>query len=61
MLSKNAKALLIVNVRAAELQAENTRLKHLLEQAQPSQPRKRVKIDQNQRFAEVKDIIAAIN
>ena len=47
VLSKNAKALSIVNVRAAELQAENTRLKHLLEQAQPSQPRKRVKIDQN--------------
>ena len=36
-------------------------MKHLLEQAQPSQPRKRVKIDQNQRFAEVEDIVAAIN
>jgi len=46
------------NTRVAALESENKRLKHLLEEAYKNNlRRKRVKLDQNKRFAGVDNII----
>ncbi|KAF2785431.1 hypothetical protein K505DRAFT_193367, partial [Melanomma pulvis-pyrius CBS 109.77] len=61
VLRKAGKALSAANTRAAELQAENLKLQHLLNTTQLKKPRKRVQVDQNQRFANIENIVGAIH
>jgi hypothetical protein len=61
VLHKAGKALSFANTRAAALQAENLRLKHQLSTTQSTKPRKRVYVDPNQRFADIENIMTAIN
>ena len=60
VLRKAAKALSNANTRAAGYQAEIERLKHKLDEASSTRPRRRVPIDPNKRFAEVAEIAAAM-
>jgi hypothetical protein len=61
MLSKAGKAISQVNARSAQLQAENQRLNYQLEQLQSKQKRKRIRVDQNERFSNAESIKAAID
>ncbi len=61
VLGKAGKAISRSNTRAAKLETENKRLKYQLSQLQTIQSRKRVRIDQNERFSNVEAIQAAIN
>lgn len=60
ILQKAGKALSSANTRAAGLEAENQRLKHQLEALKPTGPRKKVRIDPQERFANIENIMAAI-
>jgi hypothetical protein len=42
-------------------EAANVRLYQQLEQVKPHQPRRRVQVDQNQRFASIEDTVASID
>lgn len=61
MLSKAGKAIAEANTRAALLIAENQRLKYQLDRYQTTRVRKRVQVDLNERFRNVKSIKAAID
>jgi hypothetical protein len=61
VLGKAGKAISLANAHSAQLQAENQRLKSQLEQLQSTHTRKRVKVDQNDRFNNVESIKAAID
>jgi hypothetical protein len=60
VLGKAGKAIARANTRAAQLEAENKRLQYQLTQVKSTQSRKRVRIDQNERFSNVEAIKAAI-
>ena len=60
LLQKAGKALAAANTRAAGLEAEKKRLEQQLEIATSQRKRKRVRVDPNQRFAEVDSIIQAM-
>ena len=60
VLGKAGKAIAAANTRAAELQAENQRLKYQLDSTKVTRVRKRVQIDPNKRFSKVEAIKAAI-
>jgi len=61
VLHKASKALSAANTRSAMLEAENQRLKFQLDALTPIGPRQRVRQDPNQRFANVENIMEAIN
>jgi hypothetical protein len=60
-LRKVAKALSNANTRAAALAQENQRLQHQLEATKPPMPWKRVQINPNKQFANIKNIMEAIH
>jgi hypothetical protein len=60
MLGKAGKAISRANAHSAQLQTENQRLKYQLEQLQGKQKRKRIRVDQNERFSNAESIKAAI-
>jgi hypothetical protein len=61
LFQKAGKALAIANSQAAKQEAEIARLQHQLEASAPQKKRKRITIDQNQRFADVESIKRAID
>jgi hypothetical protein len=61
VLSKASKAIAEANTRAAQLQAENQRLKHQLDSPTVTRVRKRVQFNPNERFSNTKSIKAAID
>ena len=61
VLGKAGKAIAAANTRAAELQAENQRLKYQLDSTRVTRSRKRVQVDPNERFSNVESIKAAID
>jgi hypothetical protein len=61
VLGKAGKAIAAANTRAAELQAENQRLKYQLDSTRVTQSRKRVHINPNERFSNVESIKAALD
>jgi succinate dehydrogenase/fumarate reductase-like Fe-S protein len=61
MLSKAGKAIAEANTRAAQLEAENQRLKYQLDSTRNTRVRKRVQVNLNKRFSNVKSIKATIN
>ena len=61
MLSKAGKAVTESNTRAAQLEAENQRLKYQLDSTRNTRVRKRVQVNLNKRFSNVKSIKAAID
>jgi hypothetical protein len=61
VLGKAGKAISLANAHSARLQAENQRLKSQLKQLQSTHTRKRVKVDQNDRFNNIESIKAAID
>jgi uncharacterized small protein (DUF1192 family) len=61
VLSKAGKAITEANTRAAQLKAENQRLKYQLDSTRNTRVRKRVQVNPNERFSNVKSIKAAIN
>ena len=61
MLSKAGKAIAEANTRAAQLEAENQRLKYQLHTHKNTHTRKRVQVNPNERFSNVKIIKAAID
>jgi hypothetical protein len=61
VLQKAGKALSAANTRAAGLEEKNRRLEHQLEAISPTRPRKRIRIDPNEQFANIGDIMSAIN
>ena len=61
MLGKAGKAISQSTTLTAQLQAENQHLKYQLEQLQSRQTRKRVKVNQNERFSNAESIKAAID
>ena len=61
MLSKAGKAVTEANTRAAQLEAENQRLKYQLDSTRNTRVRKRVQVNLNKRFSNVKSIKAAID
>lgn len=60
VLGKAGKAIAKANTQAAQLQAENQRLKYQLENTRVTRKRKRVQQDLNERFSNVEAIKAAI-
>jgi hypothetical protein len=58
VLSKVSKSIAIKNSRAAELQLQNERLQHQLNQLKPTLPKKRVQRDPNYRFSDIEAIRA---
>ena len=60
VLQKAGKALAAANARAAVLETEKRRLECHLQSISSQRPRKRVRVDPNQRFAEVENIVAAM-
>jgi hypothetical protein len=60
LFEKVGKALATANIRAAQLETENKRLYSQLEALKPQQPRKKVCVDPNQRFANVDTIMVAV-
>jgi hypothetical protein len=54
------KALAVANTRAAQFQTENKRLHSQLEALKPQQPRKKVHMNPNERFAEIDTIMVAV-
>jgi cell shape-determining protein MreC len=61
VLGKAGKAISLSTAHSAKLQAENQSLRYQLEQLQSRQTRKRVKVDQNERFSNAESIKAAID
>ena len=61
MLGKAGKAIAEANTRAAQLQAENQRLKYQLDSARITRSRKRVQVNPNERFSNIETIKAAID
>ncbi|KAJ8115538.1 hypothetical protein OPT61_g2826 [Boeremia exigua] len=61
VLGKAGKAIAAANTRAAQLQAENERLKYKLDSSIVTRSRKRVQINPNERFSNVETIKAAID
>ena len=61
VLGKAGKAIAAANTRAAELQAENQRLKYQLDSTRVTRPRKRVQVNPNERFSNVESIKAALD
>jgi cell shape-determining protein MreC len=61
VLGKAGKAISLSTAYSAQLQAENQHLKYQLEQLQSRQTRKRVRVDQNERFSNAESIKAAID
>ncbi|KAI1507042.1 hypothetical protein Ptr86124_014017 [Pyrenophora tritici-repentis] len=59
-IEKVGKALATANIRAAQLETENRRLYSQLEALKPQQPRKKVRVNLNQRFADVDTIMVAV-
>jgi hypothetical protein len=60
VLHKAGKALAAANARAAGLEAEKRRLEYQLQSISSQRPRKRIQVNLNQRFADVKAITEAI-
>ena len=60
LFQKAGKALAEANTRAAELEAENKRLSSQLEVLKPQQPRKKVRLNPNERFAGIDTIMIAV-
>jgi hypothetical protein len=61
VLQKAGKAIAIANTRAARQEAEISKLQYQLEATSSTKKRKRIAIDQNQRFADVDSIKRAID
>jgi uncharacterized small protein (DUF1192 family) len=61
VLSKAGKAITEANTRAAQLKADNQRLKHQLDYHKITRIRKRVQVNPNERFSNVESIKAAID
>jgi hypothetical protein len=61
VLGKAGKAIAEANTRAAQLEAENQRLKYQLDSAKITRVRKRVQVNPNERFSNVEVIKAAID
>ena len=61
VLGKAGKAIAEANTRAAQLQAENQRLKYQLDSARITRSRKRVQVNPNERFSNIETIKAAID
>ena len=61
MLGKAGKAIAAANTRAAQLEAENQRLKYQLDSTRITRSRKRVQANPNERFSNVESIKAAID
>ena len=60
LFAKAGKAIAIANTRAAGLQLLNTQLQHQVNKAAITKPRKRITIDQNERFKNVEAIKLAV-
>jgi hypothetical protein len=60
LIQKAGKAIAVANTRAAQLEAENKRLHSQLEALKPQQPRKKVRVNSNQRFADIETIMVAV-
>jgi hypothetical protein len=61
VLGKAGKAISLYTARVAQLQTENQHLKYQVEQLQSRQTRKRVRVNQNERFSNAESIKAAID
>jgi hypothetical protein len=61
VLSKAGKAIAEANTRAAQLEADNQRLKHQLDYHIITRTRKRVQVNPNKRFSNVESIKAAVD
>ena len=61
VLSKAGKAIAEANTRAAQLEAENQRLKYQLDTTRNTRVRKRVQVNPNERFSNIESIKAAID
>jgi hypothetical protein len=61
VLSKAGKAIAEANTRAAQLEADNQRLKYQLDSTRNTRVRKRVQVNPNERFSNVESIKAAID
>jgi len=61
ILQKAGKAISTANTRAARLEADNRRLKYQLDCINSTRPRKRIQLDPNQKFADIENIMSAIN
>ena len=61
VLGKAGKALAKANTRAAQLEAENQRLKYRIDSNKITRSRKRVQVNLNERFSNVEAIKAAID
>ena len=61
MLHKAGKVIGKANTRAAELEAENARLKHQLDRLQSNRPKKRVAVNPNTQFANIDSIKQAFD
>jgi hypothetical protein len=61
VLGKAGKAIAEANTRAAQLEAENQRLKYQLDSTRINRSRKRVRVNPNERFSNVESIKAAID
>jgi hypothetical protein len=61
VLGKAGKAIAAANTRAAQLEAENQRLKYQLDSTRITRVRKRVQVNPNERFSNVESIKAAID
>jgi hypothetical protein len=57
---KVGKALGAANIRATQLETENKRLNSQLKALKPQQPRKKVRVNPNERFAEIDTIMVAV-
>jgi hypothetical protein len=57
---KTSKALAAANTRAAEFETHNKRLYSQLEALKPQQPRKKVRMNPNQRFTDIDTIMVAV-
>jgi hypothetical protein len=61
VLGKAGKAIAEANTRAAQLEAENQRLKYQLDSTRDTCGRKRVQVNPNERFSNIQSIKAAID
>ena len=57
---KQAKGVSILSASKAAFQSEVKRLKYLQDETQNTKPRKRVRLDPNQRFADINNIMGAM-
>jgi len=61
VLGKAGKAIATANTRAAQLEAENQRLKYQLDNHKITRTRKRVQVNPNERFSNVEAVQMAVN